>query len=80
MSERPWIFTDRHDAGRRLATALRGYVEQDPIVLALPRGGVPVAYEVDVRSPAFTTRKICQTANSVNVTAAFSRHHSSRCL
>jgi len=41
------IFRDRTDAGRRLAAALRPYAD-DPgvIVLALPRGGVPVGYEV----------------------------------
>lgn len=40
------LFDDRRDAGRRLAAAARGYAVEDPIVLALPRGGVPVAYEV----------------------------------
>lgn len=41
------LFRDRLDAGRRLAAALRRYAD-DPavIVLALPRGGVPVGYEV----------------------------------
>lgn len=46
MNVRPRIFADRHDAGRQLAVALRTYVDQDVVVLALPRGGVPVAYEV----------------------------------
>ena len=40
-------FADRRDAGRVLASALRKYAgRNDVIVLALPRGGVPVAYEV----------------------------------
>lgn len=39
-------FEDRTDAGRRLATALMSYLDQQPVVLALPRGGVPVAAEV----------------------------------
>jgi putative phosphoribosyl transferase len=46
MIDRRPIFADRRDAGRRLAEALRSYASEDPIVLALPRGGVPVAYEV----------------------------------
>jgi putative phosphoribosyl transferase len=39
-------FKDRTDAGRQLAKALVGYKDQQPVVLALPRGGVPVAAEV----------------------------------
>lgn len=40
-------FRDRRDAGRRLATELRSYADRpDVLVLALPRGGVPVGYEV----------------------------------
>lgn len=40
-------FRDRRDAGRQLGEALREYKNQrDVLVLALPRGGVPVAYEV----------------------------------
>ena len=41
-----WIFRDRHEAGRLLAERLSGYRDQKPIVLALPRGGVVVGYEV----------------------------------
>jgi putative phosphoribosyl transferase len=41
------IFRDRTDAGRELATRLKHYADRtDVLVLALPRGGVPVAYEV----------------------------------
>ncbi len=39
-------FHDRADTGRRLAKALLSYKNKAPIVLALPRGGVPVAAEV----------------------------------
>ena len=40
-------FRDRTDAGRRLAVELQEYAKRpDVIVLALPRGGVPVAYKV----------------------------------
>ena len=40
-------FRDRTEAGRALADLLRRYAGRDDvIVLALPRGGVPVAYEV----------------------------------
>ena len=39
-------FQDRADAGRQLARALAGYMGQQPVVLALPRGGVSVAAEV----------------------------------
>ncbi|MGW0787417.1 phosphoribosyltransferase family protein [Streptomyces sp. NPDC002911] len=40
------LFADRTDAGRRLAVALRHLERRDPVVLGLPRGGIPVAYEV----------------------------------
>ena len=41
-------FRDRRDAGRVLAAAIRAQVDLAgaPVVLALPRGGLPVAYEV----------------------------------
>ena len=46
MYERNQIFADRADAGRRLAQRLRAMNLADPVVLALPRGGVPVGYEI----------------------------------
>ncbi len=39
-------FRDRSDAGRRLALRVADWAADDPIVVGLPRGGVPVAYEV----------------------------------
>jgi putative phosphoribosyl transferase len=39
-------FRDRTDAGRQLAAELQDLRTQDVVVLGLPRGGVPVAYEV----------------------------------
>jgi putative phosphoribosyl transferase len=41
------LFRNRADAGRQLALQLTGYADQgDVLVLGLPRGGVPVAFEV----------------------------------
>jgi putative phosphoribosyl transferase len=39
-------FRDRHEAGRELAARLEQLRSERPLVLGLPRGGVPVAYEV----------------------------------
>jgi putative phosphoribosyl transferase len=39
-------FADRHDAGRQLAQRLRSLAGEEPVVVALPRGGVPVAAEI----------------------------------
>lgn len=57
------LFRDRRDAGLRLATALRAYADRsDVLVLGLPRGGIPVAYEVantlHVPLDVFVVRKL----------------------
>src|SRR5712672_641370 len=59
----PKRFRDRREAGRLLAGKLTGYANRpDVLVLALPRGGVPVAYEVALalRAPleVFLVRKL----------------------
>ena len=59
----PRAFENRHEAGRRLAEKLAKYSDRnDVIVLGLPRGGVPVAYEIAryLRVPldVFIVRKI----------------------
>lgn len=56
-------FADRQDAGRELARHLRQYADRpDVVVLALPRGGVPVAFEVaealDAPLDIFVVRKL----------------------
>jgi len=60
-SNRP--FADRREAGRELAAKLSAYRgRQDVVVLALPRGGVPVAFEVaealDAPLDIFVVRKL----------------------
>ncbi|ASY57148.1 phosphoribosyltransferase family protein [Sinorhizobium sp. CCBAU 05631] len=46
MSDERPCFADRIDAGRRLAAAIASEGIAEPLVMALPRGGVPVAFEV----------------------------------
>jgi predicted phosphoribosyltransferase len=60
-SNRP--FTDRREAGKELAAKLSAYRgRQDVVVLALPRGGVPVAFEIaealDAPLDIFVVRKL----------------------
>jgi predicted phosphoribosyltransferase len=57
------LFNDRVDAGRRLAKKLSEYSNRDDVlILALPRGGVPVAFEVakalNVKMDIFIVRKL----------------------
>ena len=56
------VFEDRHDAGRALVPAMRDRALNDPIIIGLPRGGVPVAYEIALALKApldiITVRKL----------------------
>jgi putative phosphoribosyl transferase len=63
LREKRMIFRDRADAGRQLAAKLTRYADREEVlVLALPRGGVPVAYEVakELKAPldVFLVRKL----------------------
>src|SRR5438045_7773502 len=55
-------FRDRRQAGRELAEALAERQLWEPVVLALPRGGVPVAFEIarflDAPLDVFVARKV----------------------
>ncbi len=46
QTNRGMVFVDRKDAGRQLATLLAPLRNEQPVVLAVPRGGVPVAAQV----------------------------------
>src|SRR5213595_2444431 len=57
------IYRDRIDAGKQLASRLADYANRDDVlILALPRGGVPVAFEIARALPApldiFLVRKL----------------------
>lgn len=56
------MFRDRSEAGKRLAKELIKYKTEKPLILALPRGGVPVGYEVakSLEAPldVFVVRKV----------------------
>jgi predicted phosphoribosyltransferase len=68
FGDEPPIFYDRHDAGKQLGEVLKEMeIEDDILVLALPRGGVPVGYEVaralGVPLDVWVTRKIGAPGN-----------------
>jgi predicted phosphoribosyltransferase len=63
----PEPLPDRRTAGERLAVRLFHYRDQDPVVVALPRGGVPVGFEIAQRLRApldiLIVRKVGAPAN-----------------
>jgi putative phosphoribosyl transferase len=63
LGEEYMVFRDREEAGRKLAEQLHAYANRtDVIVLGIPRGGVPVAFEVaralDAPLDIFVSRKL----------------------
>jgi hypothetical protein len=46
------LFENRREAGRRLAQRLRALRDEQPVVLALPRGGLPVVFDEAARVAA----------------------------
>jgi len=46
LRNRTSVFTDRHDAGRQLAELIRTHPAREPVVLAIPAGGIPVGTEI----------------------------------
>jgi hypothetical protein len=59
------MFPNRRSAGRQLAARLEQLREEKPVVLALPRGGVPVGFEIaeglDARSTScWSARSGCR--------------------
>jgi nucleotide-binding universal stress UspA family protein len=67
--ERAMIFRDSEDAGRQLAAKLERYRGERPIVLALPRGGVPVGWRVEAEPLACrpVRRKVVPGAAAVEI-------------
>ncbi|MDN5325341.1 MAG: putative phosphoribosyl transferase [Moorella sp. (in: firmicutes)] len=68
------LFKDRRDAGRQLACALQGYLGQEALILAVPRGGVlvavPVVKALDAEMDLIIPRKVGLPANPEVAAAA----------
>jgi putative phosphoribosyl transferase len=54
------MFKDRKDAGQKLANELYIYKEENPLVFAIPRGGVELAYEVSKILDTYFSLLICR--------------------
>jgi predicted phosphoribosyltransferase/dienelactone hydrolase len=72
-------FADRHDAGRRLAALLGDFGRENPVVVGVPRGGIPVAAEVASALAApldvVVVRKIGAPANPEYAIGAVAEGH-----
>lgn len=77
------IFRDRKDAGIKLANALERYVGQDVIIFALPRGGVPLGFEIarklDAPLDLIITKKIGHPMNAEYAICALAEDGSPVC-
>ncbi|OGK16149.1 hypothetical protein A2690_01785 [Candidatus Roizmanbacteria bacterium RIFCSPHIGHO2_01_FULL_39_12b] len=73
------IFKDRADAGRQLARSLQKYRRENAIILALPRGGIAVAYEIakilELPLNVIISRKLGSPGNSEFGIGAISENH-----
>lgn len=54
------MFKDRKDAGQKLALALQTYKDENPLVFAIPRGGVELGYEISNLLDADFSLLICR--------------------
>ncbi|MCW8820631.1 MAG: phosphoribosyltransferase [Sulfurovum sp.] len=54
------MFRDRKDAGQKLAETLQTYKKEDPLVFAIPRGGVELGYEISKALDADFSLIICR--------------------
>ena len=73
------FFKDRVDAGKKLAKKLSKYANRsDILILALPRGGVPVAFEVakelNVKMDVFIVRKLGVPGNGEELWKWLQKH------
>jgi predicted phosphoribosyltransferase len=63
-----YIFKDRNDAAKRLADKLKKYKNEDGVILAIPRGGVPIGYyiaeDLDLPLEIVLSKKIGHPNNS----------------
>jgi len=54
------MFVDRNDAGKKLSVELEKFKDEDPIVLAIPRGGIATVYETVNSSQIWYSIMFCK--------------------